>query len=73
METAENCMDVIDTGYFLAVTHNINQPSVPAADENDQATVRLINQNPFIFYIIRIRIFAADNTVCVRFGDRDLP
>ena len=73
METTENCMDVIDASYALAVTHNILQTPVTAADKNDQSMVRFINQNPFIFYIIRIRFFSADNTVCVRSGDRNLP
>jgi hypothetical protein len=72
METTEKSMNVIYAGYSLAVTHNINQPPMPTTDKNDQTTVGFIDQNPFIVYIIHFRILATDNTVCVRFGDRDL-
>ncbi|AKM48247.1 diguanylate cyclase/phosphodiesterase with PAS/PAC sensor(s) [Edwardsiella piscicida] len=64
---------MIYSGYTLAVTHNINESAMSTTDKNYQSAIRFIDQNPFIFYIIYSHISPSGDTICLRFGHRDLP
>jgi len=42
MKTTENGMNMIYSGYILAMTYDINQPTMTTTDKNDQPKFEFI-------------------------------
>ena len=63
MKAAEQSVNMIYSGYFLAITHDIDKPAMSATDKNDRPAVGCIDEETFIFYIVHPRIFPTNNTV----------
>lgn len=72
MKTADQGVDAIDPGDFLAMAHDIDDPAVPTAGHDHQTTIRFVNQHAFVDLVIHRCVLPGDHPVGARGGHRDL-